>query len=119
MLRENSKELDLTPNFSIYDSNDSENVVKELLKERDIDIKEIKPKSIAYFISGAKNEFISPEQFPNHYGGFIEDIVAEIYPEYQKQLKAQNSVDFGDLLYLSVKLLNDNPDVLTKYQEKI
>lgn len=51
---------------------------------------------------------ISPESFKSHYGGFIEDIAAEIYPEYQKQLKAQNSVDFGDLLYLVVKLLSEN-----------
>jgi len=118
ILRQNAKELGLTPNFSIYDSSDSENLVKEILLERDIDIKQIKPKSIAYFISSAKNEYISAEQFPNHYGGYIEDIVAQIYPQYQKQLLAQNSVDFGDLLYLCVKLLEDNEDILDKYQEK-
>jgi DNA helicase-2/ATP-dependent DNA helicase PcrA len=83
-----------------------------------MDTKEIKPKSIANFISTAKNELISPEQFPLHYGGFIEDIVADIYPEYQKQLKAQNSVDFGDLLYLTVKMLNDQKEILEKYQER-
>ena len=117
ILRQNSKYFDMTPNFSIYDSNDSENLIKDLLKERNIDIKEIKPRSIAHFISSAKNELISPEQFPMHYGGFIEDITAEIYPEYQKQLKAQNSVDFGDLLYLTVKMLNESKEILEKYQE--
>ncbi len=118
ILRENAKEIGMTPNFSIYDSNDSENLIKDLLKERNIDIKQIRPKSIANFISSAKNELISPRNFSLHYGGFIEDIVADIYPEYQKQLKAQNSVDFGDLLYLTVKLLDENKDVLEKYQEK-
>jgi DNA helicase-2/ATP-dependent DNA helicase PcrA len=118
MLRQNAQELGFTNNFSIYDSDDSENIIKELLLERDIDIKEIRPRSIAQYISAAKNEMISPENFKSHYGGFIEDIAAEIYPAYQKQLKAQNSMDFGDLLYLTVKLLNDNEKVRKKYQEK-
>jgi DNA helicase-2/ATP-dependent DNA helicase PcrA len=118
MLRQNAKEIDMTPNFSIYDSNDSENLIKDLLKDRNIDVKQIRPKSIANFISSAKNDLISPENFSLHYGGFIEDIVADIYPEYQKQLRAQNSVDFGDLLYLTVRLLNDNPKVLEYYQER-
>jgi DNA helicase-2/ATP-dependent DNA helicase PcrA len=118
ILRQHAKDIGLTPNFSIYDSSDSESLVKELLLERDIDIKQIKPQSISYFISSAKNEFISPENFPRHYGGFIEDIVADIYPQYQKQLLAQNSVDFGDLLYLSVKLLDEKKDILNAYQEK-
>lgn len=118
MLRQNAQEAGLTPSFSIYDTSDSENLIKELLKERNIDIKQIKPKSIAHFISSAKNELISPEQFPRHYGGFIEDITAEIYPEYQKQLRAQNSVDFGDLLYLPVRVLRDNETILQKYQDR-
>ena len=118
ILRQNSKSIDMTPNFSIYDSSDSENLIKDLLIERNMDIKQIKPKSIANFISSAKNDLISPEQFPMHYGGFIEDIVAQIYPEYQKQLKAQNSVDFGDLLYLTVSMLSEQEEILKKYQEK-
>ncbi len=65
----------------------------------------------------AKNELISPEQFSQHYGGFIEDIVADIYPLYQKQLRLQNSVDFGDLIYLTVKLLSENKKVLSYYQD--
>lgn len=118
ILRQNAKELGFTNNFSIYDSDDSENMIKELLLERDIDIKQIKPRAISYFISAAKNEMIEPEKFSKHYGGYIEDIVAEIYPDYQKQLKAQNSVDFGDLLYLTVKLLSENEKIREKYQKQ-
>ena len=118
ILRQNANELGFSNNFSIYDSDDSENIIKELLLERDIDIKEIKPRSIAQYISAAKNEMISPERFKSHYGGFIEDMAAEIYPEYQKQLKAQNSVDFGDLLYLTVKMITENEKIREKYQEK-
>ena len=116
-LRQNAREVGLMPNFSICDSSDTENLIKDILIEKNIDIKQIKPESIAYFISDAKNELISPEQFPQHYGGFIEDIVADIYPLYQKQLRLQNSVDFGDLIYLTVKLLSENKKVLSYYQD--
>lgn len=118
ILRQNAPSIGFGNNFSIYDSSDSENIIKEILLERDIDIKQIKPKSIEYFISAAKNEMISPQQFPHNYVGYIEDIVSEIYPEYQKQLKARNSVDFGDLLYLTVNLLEENESLRNKYQEK-
>ncbi|HRX44108.1 MAG TPA: UvrD-helicase domain-containing protein [Candidatus Dojkabacteria bacterium] len=117
LLRHNAKKLGLLPNFSIYDSDDSDNLVKEILIEKDIDIKQIRPKSISFFISAAKNELISPDKFPQHYGGYIEDIVSDIYPLYQKQLQAQNAVDFGDLIYLTVKLFSENKDVLSYYQD--
>ncbi|MBU1120032.1 UvrD-helicase domain-containing protein, partial [Patescibacteria group bacterium] len=117
-LRQNAKAVGLTNNFSIYDSDDSENLIKELMVERQIDIKQIKPQSISYLISAAKNEMVSPENFGSHYGGYIEDIAAEIYPAYQKQLKTQNSVDFGDLLYLAVKMLEENEEVRKHYQDK-
>lgn len=118
ILRQCADKVGLTHSFSIYDSNDSETLIKELLKERNIDTKEIRPKSIAHFISDAKNELISPQTFSNHYGGFLEDITADIYPIYQKQLLEQNSVDFGDLLYLTVKLLSEDESILSKYQEQ-
>jgi len=117
-LRQNAKAVGLTNNFSIYDSDDSENLIKELMIERQIDIKQIKPQSVSYLISAAKNEMVSPETFGSHYGGYIEDITAEIYPAYQKQLKTQNSVDFGDLLYLTVKMLEENEEVRKYYQDR-
>jgi len=118
ILRQNAGEIGLGSNFSIYDSNDSENMIKELLLEKNLDVKQFKPSAISYFISTAKNDLITPERFSYHYSGFIEDIVAEIYPKYQKQLQSQNAVDFGDLLYLTVKLLDENQKVREKYQEK-
>jgi len=117
LLRQNAQAVGLTPNFSIYDSDDSENLIKDIMVEQDIDIKQIRPQAVSYLISAAKNDMISPDKFHNHYGGFVEDIVADIYPAYQKQLLAQNSVDFGDLLYLTVKLLSENKEILDKYQE--
>lgn len=118
LLRQNAKEVGLLNNFSIYDSDDSENLIKEIMLERKIDIKQIKPKAISYFIEKAKNELVSPEKFPLHYVGYIEDIAGEIYVDYQKQLKAQNAVDFGDLLYLTVKMLDENEKIREKYQDR-
>jgi DNA helicase II / ATP-dependent DNA helicase PcrA len=117
-LRQNAKEVGLLNNFSIYDADDSENLIKEIMLERQIDIKQIKPKAISYFIERAKNDLVSPEKFPLHYVGYIEDIAGEIYIEYQKQLQIQNAVDFGDLLYLTVRMLNENEKIRERYQDK-
>lgn len=118
LLRQNPDKAGLDKNFSIYDTDDVEKLIKEIMTDQQIDTKQIRPKSVMSYIETSKNDLVSPRDFSLHYGGFIEDIVAEIYPEYQKQLKAQNAVDFGDLLYLTVKMLEENKDVLEKYQEK-
>ena len=118
LLRQNPEEIGLSRNFSIYDTDDVEKLIKEIMEEQKIDIKQIRPKAVMSYIETAKNDLVSPKDYSLHYGGFIEDIVSEIYPEYQKQLKAQNAVDFGDLLYLTVKMLEENEDILKKYQEK-
>ena len=117
-LRRKAQEVGLLHNFSIYDSDDSENLIREIMLEMQIDIKQIKPKAIAHFIEAAKNDMVTPAQFSNHFGGYIEDIAAQIYPVYQNQLKAQNSVDFGDLLFLTVKMLEENEEVRKYYQDK-
>jgi len=117
-LRQNPEKVGLDRNFSIYDTDDVEKLVKEIMTEQQIDIKQVRPKAIMSYISTAKNDLVSPKEYSFHYGGFIEDIVADIYPEYQKQLKAQNAVDFGDLLFLTVKMLDEEQDILEKYQEK-
>lgn len=118
ILRKEAKHVGLEPSFSIYDSNDAENLVKELMLAKDLDIKQIKPKTVMWLISAAKNDLVSPAEFPSHYSGYIEDIAGEIYKDYQKQLIDQNSVDFGDLLYHTARLLRDNSEVLEKYREK-
>ena len=117
-LRRKAQEVGLLHNFSIYDSDDSENLIREIMLEMQIDIKQIKPKAIAHFIEAAKNDMVTSAQFSNHFGGYIEDIAAQIYPVYQNQLKAQNSVDFGDLLFLTVKMLEENEEVRKYYQDK-
>lgn len=118
ILRRDGSKIGLENNFSIYDSKDSEGIVKEIMLEEEIDIKQFKPKMIASMISSAKNDLISPEEYLMHRTGFIEEIVDSVYGRYQKQLKDRNAVDFGDLLYLTTKLLKEDEEVLSKYQER-
>lgn len=118
ILRKEATRIGLSNNFSIYDQDDSEGLVKEILVSMRQDLKQIKPSTIHNFIERAKNDLISPEDFPFQYSGYIEDIASQVYSQYQKQLADQNSVDFGDLIYLPVKLFKDDRKVLEKYQER-
>ena len=118
ILRDQSAAAGLNSNFTIYDTDDSESVVKEIMLEHDIDIKEFKPKMILSMIGSAKNDMISPDAYPMHYQGYVEDLVSKIYPEYQKQLTNLNGVDFADLLYKVTELFEKEEDVLSAYQDK-
>lgn len=106
-------------NFTIYDTDDQKTVMKEICKRLNIDTKKIKEKAILSIISSAKNEMLSPEQFRRQNE---ENLgmrkMADAYKEYQEQLKKNNALDFDDLLVLTVKLFQENPDVLEKYQER-
>lgn len=118
ILRKEAKYAGLDNNFSIYDSDDSENMIKELLIHSNYDIKQVKPPVISAYISSAKNELLSPEEYAYQNSGYIEDIASDIYKQYQKQLTSQNAVDFGDLIYLPARILKENLEVLKKYQER-
>lgn len=116
ILRKEAKHLGLNSNFSIFDTDDSDNLIKEIMISNNIDIKQIKPQNISWLISSAKNDLVDAEDFPYKYSGYVEDIAADMYLKYQKQLKAQNAVDFGDLIFLVAKLFNENKEVLEKYK---
>jgi DNA helicase II / ATP-dependent DNA helicase PcrA len=118
ILRKDGDKLGISTNYSIYDSADSEKLVKDIMLEKNIDIKQFKPKAISYMISSAKNEYIGPKDYAIQHSGFIEDMVAEIYPEYQRHLESSNALDFGDLLFKVIELFEKHPDVLQKYQEQ-
>ncbi len=106
-------------NFTIYDTDDQKTVMKDVCKRLNIDTKQIKEKAILSVISTAKNEMLSPDQFRRQNEGSLGmRKMADAYKEYQEQLKKNNALDFDDLLVLTVKLFQENPDVLEKYQER-
>jgi DNA helicase-2/ATP-dependent DNA helicase PcrA len=106
-------------NFTIYDSDDQKTLMKQVIKKLELDPKKFRERAMMSAISSAKNELISPEQFmKNAEGSWGERKIAEIYQEYQKELKKNNALDFDDLIFKTVDLFRTNPDILEYYQDK-
>ncbi len=105
-------------NFAIYDSADSKNLVKQVLKEMNLDEKRFQPAAICGAISNAKNALQSPVDYAQAAGDFHAQQVAKVYFAYQQKLQTNNAVDFDDLLLLTLKLLQTNAEVRDKYQSK-
>lgn len=105
--------------FTIYDTDDQKTLMKEVCRKVDIDTKVIRERSLLSAISSAKNEMIMPEEFELNAGDdFGQQKIAKAYREYEAQLKANNALDFDDLLVKTVQLLETQPDVLEYYQER-
>ncbi|KKT53011.1 MAG: ATP-dependent DNA helicase PcrA [candidate division Kazan bacterium GW2011_GWA1_44_22] len=105
-------------NFTILDTNDQVTAIKQVMRELNIDLQQYAPAAILNFISSAKNELIMPDNYSEMAYGHFQKIVAKVYPRYQEILHANNSLDFDDLLMLTVKLFQTHKDVLKKYQDK-
>lgn len=118
ILKENCELLGYEKNFTILDSDDSLSIIKKIMKELNIDANKYNPKSIKNVISNNKNEIIDPEKYSLYVNTDFDEIALEVYRKYEKSLKINNAVDFDDLLILPLKLFNNNPGVLQKYQEK-
>lgn len=118
ILRREVEKLGYKSNFVIYDDTDQLTVIKEAMKELDIDPKAISPRAALSAISNAKNELITPDVFKEGAAGFFEGMVAKVYTIYQKILQANNAADFDDLIMLTVQLLRKYPAVKEYYQNK-
>lgn len=118
ILRENSKECGLESNFTILDSDDVLSLIKRIMKNKEIDPKELAPSYVRNRISFIKNENLSPREIDNLFNTISEKRVLDIYQTYQELIHKNNSVDFDDLLVLPVELFKKYPEILDKYQEK-
>lgn len=119
LLRIESDRLGYSRSFSIYDSGDSLTVVKECLKEMNVDKDFLDPRAARSLISKAKNAGVPPERFREVYGeGDAMKYAAWAYARYENKLKNSNALDFDDLLLKTLDLFDDNPDVLEKYQRR-
>lgn len=119
ILRFEASKIGYGSDFTIYDTSDSQTVIKQILQELNFDPKEINPKTIHNKISDAKNQLINPETFQAKFiGSTLDDITARVYTIYEKRLKQSNSMDFDDLLTKPIELFEQHPDVLEKYQER-
>ena len=118
LIKENCKQLGYDNNFTILDSEDTLTVIKKIIKNLGLDIKEYSPRAIKNRISSAKNEMMDPDEYSKYANTEFENVVVEVYRKYQEKLKNNNSLDFDDLLILPIKLFQQNPTILQKYQEK-
>ncbi len=104
--------------FTIYDSDDQKSLMKSILKQQNIDPKQLKEKAVLNAISHAKDELIDPTEYAKTAYDYTEKKIALLYAEYEKQLKQSNAFDFDDLICKTVELFKTNPDVLKYYQNR-
>ena len=119
ILRRYIDRLGYDTNFTIYDTDDQKTLMKEVCKLLQIDTKMYKERNLLAAISSAKNECITPQEFELNAGGdFHQKKIASVYWEYEKQMRANNALDFDDLLLKTVQLLETQADILEYYQER-
>ncbi|WP_026293892.1 DNA helicase PcrA [Saccharibacillus kuerlensis] len=119
ILRRDIDRIGFSSSFSILDSGDQLSVIRNCMKDLNLDTKKFEPKAIQALISAAKNELITPKMYEQKAGGdFMESIAAKVYGMYQKRLRSNNSLDFDDLIMKTIDLFNEVPEVLDFYQKK-
>lgn len=117
LIHEHYDLLGYKENFTILDSDDSLTLIKKIMKDLNINVKDYNPKAIRNSISSSKNELISAVDFERFIGNDFDQKVFEVYQRYEKKLLLSNSLDFDDLLFLPIKLFREHPEILRHYQE--
>ncbi|MES1246733.1 MAG: UvrD-helicase domain-containing protein, partial [Actinomycetota bacterium] len=117
ILRREAPRLGYRTNFTIYDSADQNRLVKQCLEELDRDPKRFTPRGIHSQISNAKNQLIGPEEYKSRVASFYDQTVADVYELYQRRMFTANAVDFDDMLYLTVDVLERFPEAAKRWQE--
>ena len=119
ILRRDIEKIGYERNFTIYDEDDQQRVIKGLLKEMDIDEKALPPRSVSAAISDAKNRLMSPDEWLKSAGGdYRSQKIHDIMNGYEKRLRAANALDFDDLIMKALQLFLDHPPVLEYYQQR-
>src|SRR3954451_2922926 len=117
ILRREGPRLGYRSNFTIYDSADQTRLVKQCLEELERGPKRFTPRGIHSQISNAKNQLIGPEEYKSRVASFYDQTVADVYELYQKRLFNSNAVDFDDMLYLTVDVLERFPEARERWQK--
>ena len=118
LLRRHSARLGWTPNFSIYDSDQSLREIKRVMERLNIPVKKWHPEAVRSAISAAKNQLVSVEEYQRLAADAFTLVVADVYPEYQTAMKEQNAFDFDDLLVKPVELFLTHPEILEVYRRR-
>ena len=118
ILRRDIDKIGYDRNFTIYDSGDQLTLIRNILKERNIDPKQYQPRTVIGTISSAKNKMQSPNDFQKEANNLYQTMVADIYHDYQNTLRKNNALDFDDLIMQTIHLFDRVPDVLEYYQRR-
>lgn len=118
ILRMEAEKIGFSRNFTIYDTDESISVIKQVMSDNGISTEKTNPRGVQSTISYLKNKIILPEDFSLSAKSVYEKIIEKIYPEYQRILFKSNAMDFDDLLLKPIELFERNPDSLEKYQER-
>lgn len=118
MLRMDGKAIGIDSSFVVYDDGDQLTLVKDILKQQNLDDKAFQPRAILSEISRAKEKMITPDVYKREAASYFEQRVADIYPVYQNRLSKASALDFDDILYYAVKLLEDSTEVREKYAQR-
>ncbi|MBI5415134.1 UvrD-helicase domain-containing protein [Candidatus Peregrinibacteria bacterium] len=118
ILRVEMEKIGRDRNFSIFDATDSESLIKQILKDADIDSSKYKPKGLLKQISSAKNALISADEYAGLVENTYQEVVYRVYKKYEAHLSHSGAVDFDDLISLPVKIFLAEPRILEKYQER-
>lgn len=116
ILRREAQNIGYSKSFSIYDEDDSIALIKAIMKDMNLDIKQYAPQAVKSFISGAKNELMDPEEYSKYVQGHFQEIVLKVYRAYQQRLKEAQAFDFDDLIMATVQILESQPEILKRYQ---
>jgi len=118
ILRREHTHVGVPSSFTIYDENDTERLLTQVLKELNLDAKRFPPRAMSAAIGKAKDHVLSAEQFSAAAGNFYEQTIARVYEAYEARKKAAGALDFDDLITETVRLFRDHPEVLEHYQER-
>jgi DNA helicase-2/ATP-dependent DNA helicase PcrA len=118
LLRMEGDKIGYSQDFSIYDTSDSKRIIKQQMQGRNLSTDVVKPRAAQRMISSAKNQMIGPEEYTDLARGDQQELVAKVYPAYERALKQANALDFDDLLLKPIELFNEHEDVLEKYQKR-
>lgn len=118
ILRRDIDRIGYNRNFSILDTSDQQSVIKQILKDKNLDTKKYDYRALLGTISSAKNELVTPEEYSKTASDFFTKVAADVYTEYQKRLRKNQALDFDDLIMKTIQLFQRVPEVLEYYQRK-
>jgi len=118
ILRRDGRGIDVDPGFVIYDEDDQTSLIKRALQDVGLDPKQYAPGAIKSAISAAKSHLLTPGDYSQRSRSYFEEVVQRVYEQYQQLLAQSSALDFDDLLMKTVQLFRNNPEILSKYQER-